>query len=60
MSTNSPAPPSSNNIVKIILIVVIALIVVCIVIPICIIAILALTGPQIANIFSRVTSGLTP
>jgi hypothetical protein len=60
MSTNPPAPQSSNNIVKIVLIVVIALIVVCIVIPICTIAILALMGPQIANVFSRVTSGLSP
>jgi hypothetical protein len=56
MQSNQPA---NNNGVRIILIVVIAVVVVCIVIPICTIAILALTGPQIANIFSRVTSGLT-
>ncbi len=47
-----------NNTVRIILTVVIALVIVCVVIPCCIIAILALMGPQIANIFSRVTSGL--
>jgi hypothetical protein len=59
MSADSSTPSqNSGTIVKIILILVIAFVVVCIVIPICIIAILALTGPQIANIFSRVTSGL--
>jgi hypothetical protein len=33
--------------------------VICILVPCCIIAILALMGPSIANIFSRVTSGLS-
>ena len=57
MQSNQPA---TSNVVRIILIVVIALVVVCIDIPICTIAILALMGPQIANIFSRVTNGLAP
>ena len=59
MQTNQPAP-SSNNTMKIILTIVIALVVVCVAIPCCVIAILALMGPQIANVFSNVTSGLTP
>ncbi len=59
MSDNQPAAPkSSNRALKIILIVVIALVVICIVVPCCIIALLTLMGPSIANIFSRVTSGL--
>ena len=59
MQTNQPASSSSNT-MKIILAIVIALVLVCVVIPCCVIAILALMGPQIANVFSRVTSGLTP
>ena len=59
MQTNQPAA-SSNNTMKIILTIVIALVIVCVMIPCCVIAILALMGPQIANIFSRVTYGLTP
>lgn len=50
----------SNNLPKIILGVVVVLVVFCIVIPCCIIALLTLLGPQIANVFSRVTYGLTP
>ena len=59
MQTNQPAS-SSNNTVKIILTIVIALVVVCVMIPCCVIAILALMGPQIGNVFSSVTRGLTP
>jgi hypothetical protein len=60
METNQvAAPKSSNNTIRIILIVVVALVVVCIVLPFCIIAILTLMGPSVANVFSRVTSGLT-
>ncbi len=58
MSTPPPAaPPSSNNLLKVILLIVGAVVIVLCVIPVCVIAILALLGPQIGNIFSRVTSG---
>lgn len=59
MSIEQPAGNSSSNVGKIIVTILIALVVVCIVIPICVIAILAITGPQIANIFSRVTNGMS-
>jgi hypothetical protein len=59
MQTDQPAP-ARNNTVKIILAVVIALVIICVLVPCCIIAMLTLMGPQIANIFSRVSSGLTP
>ncbi len=58
MSEQPNAKPA-NNIVKVILTIVVALVVVCIVLPICVIAVLALMGPNIANIFSKVTSGMT-
>jgi hypothetical protein len=59
MQTNQPAP-ASNNTLKIILTIVIALVVVCVMIPCCVIVVLTLMGPQIANVFSSVTRGLTP
>ncbi len=59
MSTDpSAVPKSSGGALRIILIVVVALVVIFVVIPCCVIAILAFMGPQIANIFSKVTSGL--
>ena len=60
METNPVAAPKSpNNRTRIILIVVVALVVVCIVLPFCIIAMLTLLGPSVANVFSGVTSSLT-
>lgn len=59
MSSNEPAASQpSRNTAKIILTVVIVVVVVCVVIPCCVFALLSLMGPQIANIFSKVTSGL--
>jgi len=59
MQTNQPAS-SSGNTIKIILTIVIALVVVCVMIPCCVIVVLTLMGPQITNVFSNVTRGLTP
>jgi uncharacterized membrane protein len=56
MSSNQPQ--SSSKIGKIIAIIVAVLVVVFCAIPVCVITILTLLGPQIANVFSRVTSGL--
>lgn len=55
-----PAPRSSSNTLKIILFVVGALVVLCICIPICIISVLALLGPQTANVLSQITGGVSP
>jgi hypothetical protein len=57
VETGKPAS-QSGAVLKVVLTIVIALFVVCIVVPCCVIAVLALLGPQIGNIFSRVTSGL--
>jgi|GEM_PF-2438844 len=58
MSANQPAEKSKGGAGKIIAIVVGAAVFIFCVLPICIIAILTLLGPQIANVFSKVTNGL--
>ncbi len=59
-SGTKPAESSGGGAIKIILTVVIVLVVICIVVPVCVIAILTLMGPSIANVFSQVTNGLSP
>ncbi len=53
-------PQSSSNTLKVVLMVLTAFVLVCIVIPICMIALLAIMGPQVGNVFSRITNGLAP
>ena len=57
MSANESTKSSSGT-GKIIGIVIGAVVFVFCVLPICVIAILTLLGPQIANVFSKVTNGL--
>ncbi len=58
MSSSQPsAPQPSNNTIRMIVTVATALFILCIV-SICVIAFLIIAGPQIGNIFSRVTAGL--
>ncbi len=58
MQAPSPAPSKPNNTLIIVIILVLAVVVVCCLIPFCVIAILALLGPQIGNVFSQVTRDL--
>ncbi|MDE3088432.1 MAG: hypothetical protein KGJ80_03460 [Chloroflexota bacterium] len=66
MAQGQAAPQSSNNTVKIILIVVAVIVVLCILTLCCLFFLpvllekwLPILGPQIGNIFSKVTSGLS-
>lgn len=58
MSSTQPTEKSKGGAGKIIGIAVGAVVFIFCVLPICIIAILTLMGPQIANVFSKITNGL--
>ncbi len=58
MSSVQPASESSRSPLKIILGVLIALAIVCVLVPFFICVILTLLGPQISNVFSRITYGM--
>lgn len=59
MSANQPTEKSKSGAGKIIGIVVGAVVFIFCVLPICILAILTIMGPQIANVFSKITNGLS-
>lgn len=60
MSSTQPAEKSKGGSGKIITIAIGALVFIFCVLPICIIAILTLMGPSIANVFSKITNGFSP
>ena len=55
MENPVPAAPPAKSKLPVVIIVILVLLAACIVIPVCVIALLALMGPAVGNVFSNIT-----